>query len=48
MVLLKLDSSTIADEGEDFRINFNNFELKKGKPYEVALIKAHLWYFFRI
>ena len=41
--LLKLDSSE-ASTTHDFTINYSNFELERDIDYEVALVKASLWY----
>jgi len=44
MVLIKLDSSKVSEEGEDFSINFNNLELDNKYNYEVALVRSSIWY----
>ena len=44
MVLLKLDSSKVSAEGEDFSINFDNLELNNKYDYEVALVRSSIWY----
>jgi hypothetical protein len=44
MVLIKMDSSTTSQPGEDFEITFNNFELDKNIEYEIALLKSSIWY----
>ncbi len=44
MVLLKLDSSKVSQEGEDFTINFDNLELNNKYDYEVALVRSSIWY----
>ena len=44
MVLIKMDSSITSQPGENFEITFSNFELDKNKKYEIALLKASIWY----
>ena len=44
MVLVKMDSSLTTEQGEDFEITFDNFELNKERTYEIALLKASIWY----
>jgi len=43
-MLIKLDSSTISQDGEDFEIAMNNFTLDSNKEYACALLKASVWY----
>jgi hypothetical protein len=42
--LLKLDSSVTTQDSHDFTINFSNFLLDREKEYEIALVKANIWY----
>jgi len=39
-----MDSSTTNQPGEDFEISFSNFQLQPSKEYEIALVKASIWY----
>ena len=45
MVLIKLDSSTLLNQNSsDFTVNYNNFELDIKKKYELAMVRANIWY----
>ncbi len=46
MVLIKLDSSTLSQPGEDFSVTFNNFQLDPSKKYELCLTFASFFYSF--
>lgn len=45
-MLIKLDSSTITDQNsENFEVNFDRgIPLEKGSEYELALLRASVWY----
>ena len=43
-ILLKLDGKTAQGTMEDFTVPFQNFELERNQKYEVAMIRAQIWY----
>jgi len=44
-MLIKLDSSTILDQNsENFEVTFDNLTLEKNEDYELALLRASVWY----
>jgi hypothetical protein len=42
--LLKFDSSVTTQTSHDFTVNYNNFILDREADYEIALVKANIWY----
>ncbi len=43
-ILLKLDGKSSQGKMQDFTVPFQNFELDRSTDYEIAMIRAQIWY----